>query len=399
LLKYYLAIAVRVLNILLNVGTSVVLAHSLSVTDRGYAAAIISVTGSSVMLCTAVYCENILKFDKENTKTLCINLNFARIFSFCLISWIVIQNLIGEMSSSILVMAIMIIVLGISNTILNALAHRKSSLIANQIFLFVLTLVYFTLLYLHSLLFQSTLFFWILALFIANVFTLVCFLLYFTRKKIKIEICVTPLFIKKSLSRRFKAESVAVYSSNVSLQILIIILSQLISPIDLANAAVLLSLFSIVGIPLVPLLPNLIASPNDYIKFLLNYKVWNLLRNLIWISSYCIIVSFLIEMVFPFVFGVKYLDIRETVPFVVLAAVCFSGGQYLSALSRGLGIFWLSTSLNLIPVFMSISCILIQPFTLNVLFVCISMSYALMTLVGYKILRGRHLGLSDKIQQ
>jgi hypothetical protein len=387
--KYYLAVIIRIANLLLNAGTGMVLAHSLSVNDRGLAAAILSITGGTVMLCAAVQSERLLKNEKNESKNYIVEIKLLRILTFCMISGLLIQNSMGKSSVPLVLISVTIIVLGILNTIFNAVAYNRNHVVMNQAFLFILTFLYFFLLCIFSLIYRNSLLYFLMALTIANFATLIFFTVYFKNGRIRINISISPSFRKASSSRGLKSETIAVFSANMSMQILIAGLSQFISPYSLAQVAILLSLFSIIGIPLAPVLPNLIASSTEYIKRLMNRNWKRFVSTLIQVLIYGLSMSLLIEMLFPFFFGVKYVEIASEVPKVVLAALSFTGNQYLSWLSRGLEMYWLSATLNLVPVLIILLYSLLFQFSVGVFFICLSISYSLSILFGYKMLENK----------
>lgn len=341
------------------------------------------------MLCTAVQSERLLKNEKNESKNYIVEIKLLRILTFCMISGLLIQNSTGKSSVPLVLISVTIIVLGILNTIFNAVAYNRNHVVMNQAFLFILTFLYFFLLCIFSLIYRNSLLYFLMALTIANFATLIFFTVYFKNGRIRINISISPSFRKASSSRGLKSETIAVFSANMSMQILIAGLSQFISPYSLAQVAILLSLFSIIGIPLAPVLPNLIASSTEYIKRLMNRNWKRFVSTLIQVLIYGLSMSLLIEMLFPFFFGVKYVEIASEVPKVVLAALSFTGNQYLSWLSRGLEMYWLSATLNLVPVLIILLYSLLFQFSVGVFFICLSISYSLSILYGYKMLENK----------
>jgi len=392
-MKYSIAVVIRIVNILLNVGSGIILARTLSVNDRGEVASIISVTGSAVILYSAVYSERILKRKKLNFNTGLqeIEFNLARIIITCTLALLLIQNSIENTSFFLLIMSFCMIIFGNLNTLFNSIIHNEKSLIVNQLFLVVLTLMYFTLLLLYSLYFNSTVTSWIIVLCVSNFCIFIGFLLYFKVKKIKIKALKKFKMKRISLSDKLKIESWAVYSAAMSQQILIIGMSQFFPSDYLAKIAILLSLFSIIGIPLVPVLPNLISSPNSFFERLVTLGFKDIFRNVILVSIYGLIIASIIKLLFPYMYGIKYAQLTETVPIVVLSAIGFSVSQWLSWLSRGLGIFGLSAILNLAPLLTILFCYFILTLSINSLFFCLAINYFGVSIFAYLILKRKYL--------
>lgn len=391
-MKYSVAVLIRIINIILNVGTGIILARNLSVNDRGEVAIIISVTSAAVMLYSAVYSEKILKKSKSNFNTGIqeIEFNFVRILVTCALALLFIQNSIENIPFFLLSMSLFMIIFVNLNTLFNSVIHNKKSLIVNQLFLFFLTLLYFTLLLLYSFFSNNTVTSWMIILNLSNFCTFIGFILYFKIKKIKIKVLKKFNMKRISLSDKLRLESWAVYSAAMSQQILIIEMSQFFTSDYLAKIAILLSLFSIIGIPLVPILPNLISSPNSFFERLVTLGFKDIFRMVIVVSIYGLVISAIIEVLFPYMYGEKYAQLSETVPIVVLSAIGFSVSQCLSSISRGLGFFGLSAILNLFPLLSIPFCSFILTFSINTLFVCIAISYFGVSIFAYVILKRKY---------
>ena len=394
-MKYSVAVVIRIINILLNAGTGIILAQTLSLKDRGEVAVIISVTGSAVILYSAVYSEKILKRNKSNfnIEIQKIEVNFTRILITCTLALLLIQNTIKQIPPFLMIMSLFMIILWNLNTLLNSIVHNKDTLIVNQIFLVGLTIMYFSLLLLYSVYFDNTVTSWIIVLSLSNFCTLISFIFYFRFKKIRINICTNSNIERIWFSGKGKIENLAVYSAAMSQQILIIGMSQFFNSDYLANIAVLLSLFSIIGIPLAPILPNLIASPVSYLERLVKSGFKEIFRNVIVVSIFAVIFSLIIKIFFPYMYGAKYAQLAETVPIVVLSAIGFSVSQYLSWLSRGLGVYGVSATVNLAPLAIIFLCVFIFTFSINTLFFCMAISYFVVNIVAYIVLKRKYLNL------
>ena len=394
-MKYSAAVVIRIINILLNVGSGIILAQTLSLNDRGEVAIIVSVTGSAVIVYSAVYSERILKRKKShfNIEIQKIEVNFTRILITCTLALLLIQNTIEQIPPFLVVMSLFMIILGNLNTLFNSIIHNKDNLIVNQMFLVGLTVMYFSLLLLYSVYFDNTVTSWIIILNLSNFCTLISFMFYFRFKKIRINILKISNIERIRFSDKLKIENLAVYSAAMSQQILIIGMSQFFNSDYLANIVILLSLFSIIGIPLVPILPNLIASPIIYLESLVKSGLKEIFRNIFVVSVFAIIFSLIIKIVFPYMYGAKYTQLAETVPIVVLSAIGFSVSQYLSWLSRGLGVFGLSATVNLAPLLITFLCIFILTFSINTLFLFMAINYFVVSFFAYIVLKRKYFNL------
>lgn len=394
-MKYSAAVMIRIINILLNVGSGIILAQTLSLNDRGEVAVIVSATGLAIILYSAVYSERILKrkpsnFNIEIQK---MEVNFTRILITCTLALLLIQNTIEQIPLFLVIMSLFMIILGNLNTLLNSIIHNKVNLVVNQMFLVGLTIMYFSFLLLYSIYFDNTVTSWIIILNLSNFCTLISFIFYLKFKKIRIKILKNSNIERIWFSGKLKIENLAVYSAAMSQQILIIGISQFFNSDYLANIVILLSLFSIIGIPLVPILPNLIASPIIYLERLVKSGLKEIFRNIIVVSVFAIIISLIIQIFFPYMYGAKYSQLAETVPIVVLSAIGLSVSQYFSWLSRGLGVFGLSATVNLAPLLIIFLSFFILTFSVNTLFLFMAINYFVVSIFAYIVLKRKYFNL------
>lgn len=388
-MKYLIAVTIRISNIILNVGTGIILAQTLSVHDRGEVAIIFSVISLAITVYSAVYSERMLKNKKPNgdRRSEEIEFNLIRLFILCAFSIFLIQNAIENESIFIIILSLVLIIFGNLNTLFNSAAHKTDSLIVNQIFLFCLTLIYFVFLLLNSQLLVSTVTSWIVILSLSNVCIFVAFIIYFKVNDVEINVRKKIKMTKISISAKPKYEGLAVFSAIMSQQILIIGLSQFSTTHYVAKMTVLLSLFSIVNIPLMPVLPSLISNANNYLDQLMALRTGKMLKNLIFVSSYGFLMSLILKSLFPYMYGSKYAQLSESVPLVVFAAIGFSVSQLLSWICRGMEMFIVSAFLNLTPLVIILIAFTFSSYSINSLFSFMAFMYYFVDLNVYLLMK------------
>lgn len=389
LVKYPIAVLLRLINIFLNAGTGIILARTLSVDARGQVAALSSVTGVAVVLCTSANVERTLKYQKsvsEYRYPLILS-NFWKFLLLAVCISVLILNIAREYAALVCFFTLILIFLSNFNTVLNAMIYDKKQIIVNQIFLVSLTITYCAILLSYSMIFRLTVLSWFTVIILTNFLIFVLFLLYLRRKRVRLKIdwkfdehCLTT-------PKRTVFEISAIYSSALSLQILLVSLSQILPMKNVAEVAVLMSLVSIVGTPLAPILPNLLAYPKENMDLIFKMPTKKLL---VWAISCILCVSVLsgfAVLAFPYIYGAQYTDLTKAVPYVFFYGSIFTALQYLSTLARGSNNYHVSCFLNVGPILFILVLVAFQSISISQFFLFLGLANLVAVITSYLFLQ------------
>lgn len=334
-------VSMRALNILGNAAAGVVLARKLSLSDRGYVAAISSVIGIAIILISSPKGENILRNRQETWRE-----NMPRKITFHLWQFVIVSLVslgyfffASDLKLNVLTCSLICLLIYSSsiNSLKQAFMFHKFGTFGHQLVLTSHSITYAFCLFLAFTFLDSSVNMWLLA------FLLTDFLLFVVLQKINNDISIDFKFNPVSTNQReFSSskisviERISVYQAAFYIQLTIIFASLFYSADSLAYFAIGMSLATLIALPLAPFLPKVISNSKELVKEFQSLNTKKLLLILIGTMFYLFGAAEVFQIFIPIMYGPKYYLLVESVPVIVLCGFMISCFSIIGSLLRGL---------------------------------------------------------------
>lgn len=338
--RYSGVAALKMISTFTTAGTGILLARSLSLTDRGNVATLSSILGILVVLISSPRGEQILRsansvkilFSKDE---LIIALTGLFFLGFSLTKLVANR---GKYSILLIFFLSAIFIMYSSlNSLLQAIYFRKGQTLGNQKLMTLHVLIFFSLLIVTFLAFKPNLLNWLSTFLITEV--LLCFIIAKLLKNNKTSFKIFSFLRDKKSEVETKqsiTEKFAVYQAAFFLPVILLIASTFVTPANLAHFAVGMSLVSLISLPINPFYPSILSSSDHYLYRIRNAKVPLIFITLCSIGTYLILLNYLLKLMIPLFYGQKYNNLVQVLPEILLAGFSITMVILIMTILRGL---------------------------------------------------------------
>lgn len=344
LLKFFASLggvtALRVTNVIGNAATGVVLAHQLSLSDRGNVATITSVIGIAVIFIASPKGEYILKnrngVDQDETlKKASFDFSHYIIVVLVSLSYLI---LIIEFHLTVIICAFIsaLILFASINSLRQAFMFHKFDIFGHQLGLASYSIFFAFVMSLAFSFFDSSLNVWLSVYFCTEL------IFFFTLRKINRGVSIEYKWFR-NWRRNSKidpkigfVERISVYLSAFYMQLIIIIASILYSSSILAYFAIGISLCTVITLPLSPYLPKLLSKSKEFALEMQNLKNRKSILLLIGIVVYLFCAFRIFPVAVPILYGAKYKSLIEATSVIIICGVLTGIFSVITTLLRGL---------------------------------------------------------------
>ena len=349
-------ISIRALNILGNAAAGVVLARQLSLSDRGYVAAISSVIGISIILIASPKGEEILKNQKDTLHGKIPKKVIFHFWQFVIIALISIGYFFLAIELKLTFLTCVLICALIYSSSINSLRQafmfHKFGTFGHQLALTLHAITYALFLLSAFTFLDANINVWLLAFLCTDLLLLAAL------RKINNDVLIDfkwNLILKNQrisgVAKISFIERISVYEAAFYLQLIIISASIFYSADLLAYFAIGLSLTTLISLPLTPFLPRIISNSKEFIAEFQSLKMAKFFLILIGIIIYLVCATKAFQVFIPILYGAKYYVLVGYAPVIVLCGVMISCVSIITTLLRGLKKYSLSIVISTLGLF------------------------------------------------
>jgi O-antigen/teichoic acid export membrane protein len=330
----------RILNVLSNAVVGIILARQLDLSDRGHVAVITSIIGVAVVVISSPRGEEILRSrgefgDSIKTKTISLNMVYCIFVLIVSLGW---MYRVGDVKLSpigiILICAL--IVASSLNSLEQAILFLKFKSLGNQLIMTFHAMVLLAFLGILFLNLAPGIEAWLWAFLMAEILLLTALHKLNTDTRIVINWQIRFKNIKLvDVEKRPKFEIVSVYQGAFFLQILTILVSVSLPVESIAFFAIGMTLTSLMSLPIVPFLPQILSESDEVAKLFRRLSVRRIFLTLFLIIIYVYILMYLYQFLIPMFYGQKYSPLVNAVPMIVMSGLMLGVLNVVSTIFRG----------------------------------------------------------------